>query len=161
MASFVDSQRVGKRSWCSGNCFHDLIGHSLPARTGLSGLTLHHKEAFARRHANWTNNPASPVHTSLLLITWVLNKLHLPGLALRAASCMCAVQTNLSFSSPYWTALMAKAADQTLLLIKHPGLNQMIKLATDVIKSTMCCFLWGGEWIIRFGCEGEGSCCLI
>lgn len=44
-----------------------------------------------------------------------------------------------------WTILMAKKAeDQTLMLIKYPSLNQMIKLATDVIKTIKAFFMGRG-----------------
>lgn len=44
-----------------------------------------------------------------------------------------------------WTILMAKKAeDQTLMLIKYPSLNQMIKLATDVIKAIKAFFMGRG-----------------
>lgn len=44
-----------------------------------------------------------------------------------------------------WTILMAKKAeDQTLVLIKYPGLNQMITLATDVIKTIKGFFMGRG-----------------
>lgn len=43
-----------------------------------------------------------------------------------------------------WTVLMAKTAeDQTLTLIKYPSLNQMIELATDVIKTVKKSFFMG------------------
>lgn len=57
-----------------------------------------------------------------------------------------------------------KAEDQTLMLIKHPSLNQMIKLETDVsktIKGFFFFFLWERKLINRFGCVSEGSCYLI
>lgn len=36
-----------------------------------------------------------------------------------------------------------KAEDQTLMLIKHPSLNQMIKLETDVSKTIKGFFFYG------------------
>lgn len=153
LVSFIHSQEVGGRSWCTGNCFHDRMGHSLPARTGLNGLTLHHNKPFANKHANQTNKPSkSCQYVTVLLINWVLNKLHLLALALIAASSMQYKLISLS-ASLTWTILMAKAAeDQTLMLIKYPSLNQMIELATDVIKIVKKSFLWEGELINRLGC---------
>lgn len=79
----------------------------------------------------------------MLLINWILNKLHLLGLALIAASCMQYKLIPLS-ASLAWTILMAKAAeDQTLMLIKYPSLNRMIKLTTGVIKTTKGFFFLG------------------
>lgn len=44
-----------------------------------------------------------------------------------------------------WIVLMAKKAeDQTLMLIKYPSLNQMIKLGTDVIKTIKGFFMGRG-----------------
>lgn len=69
MVSFVDSQEVGGRGWWTGNYFHDLMGHSLPARTGLNGLTLHHNKPFANKRANRTNEPSkSCQYLTVLLI---------------------------------------------------------------------------------------------
>lgn len=117
--SFADSWEVGKKSWCTGNCFHDLTGHSLPARLGLNGLTLHHNKPFANKPADWTNQPSkSCQYLTVLLINWILNKIRLLGFALTAASCM-QYKWNHPSASLAWTVLMAKKAeDQTLTLIK-------------------------------------------
>ena len=72
------------RSW-----EEESVRRELPARTGLNGLTLHHNKPFANKRANWTNRPSrSCQYLTVLLINWILNKLHLLGLALIAASCM-------------------------------------------------------------------------
>lgn len=81
------------------------------------------------------------------------------GLALIAASCMQQKLISLS-ASHSWTILMAtKAEDQTLVLIKYPSLNQMIKVATNVIKTIKSFFM--GRGINRYGCVSEVSRCLI
>lgn len=48
-----------------GTAFHDLTGHSLPARLGLTGLTLHHHKPFANKLQTELTSPANLVNISL------------------------------------------------------------------------------------------------